>query len=70
MSADADRQQLKMREFMQLLPVTTAIAGLPHAELGRPLTDDQLEVRAIVLKRAFKVAKQLMRDIAGPGAEG
>ena len=28
-----DRQQQKINEFMRLLPLTTAIAGLPHGEV-------------------------------------
>ena len=30
-----DRQQQKINEFLRLLPLTTAIAGLPDCELGR-----------------------------------
>ncbi len=30
-----DRQQQKINEFLRLLPLTAAIAGLPECELGR-----------------------------------
>ena len=40
-----DKQQQKVREFMQLLPLTLEIAGLARAEPGHHFTDGQLEVR-------------------------
>ena len=66
MSADADRQQAKMKEFMQLLPLTVELAGLSHAEGGRAFTDAQLEGRAMAIRNAYKVARQLVIDIARP----
>lgn len=66
MSADIDRQQAKMKEFMSLLPLTTALAGLTHAEAGRPFTESQLEARAMAIRNAYKVARQLVIDIAKP----
>jgi hypothetical protein len=66
MSADGDRQQAKMKEFMQLLPLTVELAGLSHAEGGRPFTDAQLEGRAMAIRAAYKVARQLVIDIARP----
>ena len=68
MSTDAgtggDRTQLKQREFMQLLPLTLAIAGLPEAEHGKYYNEGQLEVRATALRNAFKYARQLVIDVA------
>jgi len=64
MSADIDRQQAKVKEFMQLLPLTVALAGLTHAEGGRPFTEAQLDGRAMAVRSAFKVARQLVMDIA------
>ncbi|HEX4589865.1 MAG TPA: hypothetical protein VH120_08055 [Gemmataceae bacterium] len=64
--AGADRAQNKQREFMQLLPLTTAIAGLPEAEHGKYYNEGQLEVRANALKQAFKYARQLVIDVAKP----
>ena len=60
----ADRQQLKMNEFMRLLPLTLAIAGLPDAELGRLFNEGQMEVRTINIKAAFKLARQLLIEIS------
>ena len=65
MSTDtSDRQQIKVREFMQLLPLTLAIAGLPEAEHGKYYNEGQLEVRANVLRQAFKYARQLVIDVS------
>ena len=66
MSADAERQQAKMKEFMSLLPLTIEIAGLPTADHGKYFTEGQLEARVGMLKTAFKQARQLVIDIAKP----
>ena len=59
-----DRQQQRINEFLRLLPLTAAIAGLPDCELGRQFNEGQLEVRATALRNAYKVARQLLLDIA------
>ena len=66
MSTDAgvDRSQMRQREFMQLLPLTLAIAGLPTAEHGKYYNDGQLETRANALRQAFKYARQLVVDVS------
>jgi hypothetical protein len=66
MSMDIDRQQAKMKEFMSLLPLTVQLAGLAHAEPGRPFSEGQLEARAMAVKQAYKVARQIVIDIAKP----
>jgi hypothetical protein len=63
-SEGIDRQQQKMNEFLRLLPLTAAIAGLPDCELGRQFTEGQLDVRATALRAAYKVARQLLLDVA------
>lgn len=65
MSTEApDRQQQKVREFMSLLPLTLALAGLPESEPGRPLTEGQLESRATTLRTAYKFARQLIMEVS------
>ncbi len=59
----ASPQQTKQREFMQLLPVTLAIAGLPQSPPGSYFNEGQMDARATSLKAAFKVARQLVLDI-------
>jgi hypothetical protein len=58
----ADRQQ-KAREFMSLLPLTLAIAGLQEAEPGKSFTEGQMEARCLTLKAAYKFARQFIQDI-------
>jgi hypothetical protein len=60
----ADRQQQKVREFMNLLPLTIELAGLPHAEAGHYYTESQIEARAITIRTAYKVARQVILDVA------
>lgn len=61
---DAEKQQQRIREFMQLLPITSELAGLPHSEHGRYFTPEQIEARVITLKNAYKVARQLIIEIS------
>jgi hypothetical protein len=65
MSTDAgvDRQQQKVTEFMRLLPLTVAIAGLPDSDPGKYFNEGQMENRAIALRAAYKVARQLILEI-------
>ena len=59
-----DRQQQKVQEFLRLLPLTLAVAGLPDAEAGRYLNEGQMEARATTLRSAYKVARQIILDVA------
>ncbi len=60
----ADRQQQKVREFMSLLPLTLAVAGLSDAPPGTHLSEGQMESRSITIKAAYKIARQIVLDIA------
>lgn len=59
-----DRQRQKIAEFMQLLPLTLAIAGLPDAELGKQFNEGQLDVRATAIRNAYKQARQIILEVA------
>ena len=59
----ADRQAQRYREFMSLLPLTAAIAGLPEAEAGKYYNEGQMENRAANLKTAYKIARQIIQDV-------
>lgn len=59
----ADRQQQKAREFMSLLPLTMAVAGLPDAEHGKHFNEGQMEARATTIRTAYKVARQIVQDV-------
>jgi len=66
MSTDIERQQLKMKEFMSLLPLTIELAGLPRSEPGKLFSEGQMDNRVSVIKQAFRMARQLVIDIAKP----
>ena len=60
----ADKQQQKVREFMSLLPLTLAVAGLPDAEHGKHFNEGQMEARATTIRTAYKVARQIVLEVA------
>lgn len=70
MSTDAatpEARQLRMKEFMQLLPLTVELAGLPKCDPTRLFTPDQLEARATSLRSAYKIARSLIREVGDTG---
>jgi hypothetical protein len=58
-----DRQQQKVREFMSLLPLTLAIAGLPDCEVGKIFNEGQMDARTTTIKIAYKMARQVVLDV-------
>jgi hypothetical protein len=68
MPADEDALKRRYREFLDLLPLTTAIAGLPENTTSRSLSSEQMEARAQVLASAFKLARQTVRDAIKGGS--
>ncbi len=64
MNPEVERQQQKVKEFMGLLPLTLAIAGLPGCDPGKHFTESQLEARATTIRTAYKVARQIVMEIA------
>jgi hypothetical protein len=65
MSADntAEVRAQRIREFMQMLPLTLELAGLPKAAPGVLFTPDQMDLRVTVVKNAYKLARGLIRDV-------
>jgi len=61
-SAEEDAIKRRYREFIDLIPVTLAIAGLPENTTNRSLSSEQMEMRAQSLQNAFKMARQTVRD--------
>lgn len=59
-----DPSRRNIAEFMQLLPITLAIAGLPDAEHGKAFNEGQMDVRATTIRNAYKVARGLIKEIA------
>lgn len=54
----------KYRQFLDLLPLTVALAGLPVSE-GRLLGEDQIEARVMTVRTALKLAKNTARECLG-----
>ncbi len=56
----SDLQQ-KYRQFLDLMPLTISLAGLPTSE-GRLFGEDQIEGRAITIRAAYRVARALTKE--------
>lgn len=61
MPPDPAELQRNYKEFLDLLPLTLALAGMPPSQ-GRYFTEDQIEARQYTLKHAHKIAKSLAPD--------
>ena len=61
-SGNADDIKRRYREFLDLLPLTLALAGLPRSESGRYYTEEQIESRAFTVKAAWRLARSTTRD--------
>ena len=59
---DSNEHQRNYREFLDLLPLTLDIAGLPRSDAGRYYTEDQLESRLITLRHAYRFSRQFARE--------
>lgn len=62
-AGSADLQQ-KYRQFLDLMPMTLALAGLPPSE-GRLFSEEQVEARAITVKAAYRVARNTAKECLG-----
>jgi hypothetical protein len=62
MPPDEETIKRRYREFLDLMPLTMNIAGLPASESPFNFSADQMEVRTHTLAIAFKFAKQLVRE--------
>lgn len=66
MAVDEEIMKRRYREFLDLMPLTIAIAGLPTSEGAFNFNTEQMEIRANVLANAFKFARQLVRESVTP----
>ena len=62
-AAAGDLQQ-KYRQFLDLLPLTITLAGLPPSE-GRLFGEEQIEARGITFKAAYRVARTVAKECLG-----
>jgi hypothetical protein len=60
---DAALQQ-KYRQFLDLLPLTLSLAGLPRSE-GKLFQPDQIEARALTVRAAYRVAREITKECLG-----
>lgn len=66
--ADPNDLQRKYREFLDLMPLTLALAGLPASDHGRYFTAEQIESRLFTIRHAWKAARQVTRECIQPGS--
>lgn len=59
----ANDQQRRYREFLDLLPLTLSLAGLPVSEHGRYYNEEQIETRVFAIRHAYKAARSLAREL-------
>lgn len=59
---DPNDLQRNYKEFMDLLPLTLALAGLPTSEHGRYYTEEQIEARMFTIRHAYKAARTVTRE--------
>lgn len=59
-TAGSDLQQ-RYRQFLDLLPLTVSLAGLPTSE-NRLYSEEQIEARAITVKAAYRVARNTAKE--------
>ena len=70
MSTDAgmEQRQQRMKEFVQLLPLTLELAGLPKAQTNQIFTADQMDLRVSQIRGAYKLARNLVKEMGETGA--
>lgn len=54
--------QRNYKEFLDLLPLTLALAGLPTSDAGKYYTEDQIEARSFTIRHAYKAARSVARE--------
>lgn len=61
--AEPNDLQRNYKEFLDLLPLTLALAGLATSEQGRSFTEEQIEARVFTIKNAYKAARTAVREL-------
>jgi hypothetical protein len=60
---DPNETAKKYREFLELLPLTLTLAGLPPSESGRYYNEEQIETRTFAIRHAYRAARSLAREL-------
>ena len=61
--AEQNDQQRRYKEFMDLMPLTLNLAGLPVSEPGKYYNQEQIETRLFAVRHAYKAARGLVREL-------
>ena len=61
---ETNDEQHRYREFVDLLPLTLALAGLPASEHGKYYNEEQIETRMFTIRHAYKAARMMARESA------
>lgn len=61
-AVDPQQQQIRYKQFLDLLPLTVALAGLPMSEHGKSYSEDQLEARSMTIRKAYRQARHIARS--------
>lgn len=64
--AEPNDLQRKYKEFLDLMPLTLALAGLPDSDHGKYFTAEQIESRLFTIRHAWKAARQITRECIQP----
>ena len=59
--AESSDLQVRYKQFLELMPLTIALAGLPPSDHGKSFSDDQLEARAMTIKKAYRQARHIAK---------
>lgn len=54
--------QHKYQEFLDLLPLTLALAGLPTSEHGKYYGEEQIEARIFTVRHAYRAARAIAKE--------
>lgn len=61
--AEPSETSRRYKEFIDLLPLTLSLAGLPTSEQGKYHTSEQIEARLFTVRHAYRGARQLAREL-------
>ena len=59
---ETDDTQRRYREFLDLMPMTLALAGLPSSDSGKYYSEEQIESRVFTIRHAYKFARQIAKE--------
>ncbi len=61
-NANQAEVQRRYREFLDLMPLTLSLAGLPTSDIGKYFSEEQMEGRSFTIRHAYKLARSLARE--------